>query len=214
MTDIFDEVDEELRHDNWRKLWKSYGKYVVTVLLIIVVSTGAKVGWDEYSLQKRMETSEAFISAVRLASANQIPEALSELAVIKEEGAAGYSLLAQFRAAALRLEEGEDLEAVKIYNRIAVGSSEDKLLRELAVLYSVILQSTTGDVVTLIERLEPIAKDSHPWRYSARETIATLHMRGGEPEKARGIFTALVDDLEVPRSMRARAAEMLRVLDE
>lgn len=213
MTDIFHEVDEELRHDKWRKLWKSYGKYVIAVLLLIVASTAVTVTWREYSLRQRMISSETFLSALKLARADRVPEALSELVVLKEEGSAGYSVLAQFRAAALRTEEGEMAEAIKIYNRISEDTSEEKLLRELAVLYSVMLQSATDDVASLISLLTPIAEDNHPWRYSARETIAALYIRGGKTAKAREIFTALVDDIDVPRNMRARAAEMLRVLD-
>ena len=71
----------------------------------------------------------------------------------------------------------------------------------------------TGDAAALIARLASIAEDSRPWRYSARETIAVLNIRLGETIKAREGFMSLVDDLEAPRNMRARAAEMLRVLD-
>ncbi len=213
MSDIFREVDEELRRDNWQKVWQRYGKFVIAGAVLIVAATAVNVGWREYASRQRTASSEAFLTALQLADADRVPEALSELVVLKEEGTAGYAVLAQFREAALRTERGESAAAIELYDRIAGDSSEDKMLRELATLYSVILQSTSGDAAALVARLEPIARDDRPWRYSARETIAVLYLRIGETVKARDGFAALVDDLNAPRNMRARAAEMLQVLD-
>ena len=213
MTEIFREVDEELRRDNWQKVWKRYGKFVYAAAILIVVATAANVGWREYALRQRTASSEAFLTALQLAESDRVPEALSELVILKEEGTAGYAVLAQFREAALRTENGETAAAIEIYDRIAGDSSSDNMLRELGTLYSVMLQSATGDAAALVARLEPIAVDKHPWRYSARETIAVLDLRIGETAKARDGFAALVDDLNAPRNMRARATEMLRVLE-
>ncbi len=213
MSEIFREVDEELRRDNWQKIWQRYGKFVIAGAVLIVAATAVNVGWREYALRQRTASSEAFLTALQLAEADRIPEALSELVVLKEEGTAGYAILAQFREAALRTEKGEPAAAIEIYDRIASESSVDRMLRELATLYSVILQSTSGDAAAMVARLEPIAGDKRPWRYSARETIAVLYLRIGETAKARDGFAALVDDLNAPRNMRARAAEMLQVLD-
>jgi hypothetical protein len=213
VTEIFREVDEELRRDNWQKLWRRYGKYAIAFVVLIVAATALNVGWRDYQLRQQRSSSDAFLAALELAKSDRIPEALSEFAVLKEEGAGGYSILAEFRQAALRSENGEIDTAIEIYDRIAEDYSQDDLLSELATLYSVILQSESGDAASLIARLESVAGDGRPWRYSAREAIAVLNIRLGEMAKAREAFTALVDDLEAPRNMRARAAEMLRVLD-
>ncbi len=213
MSEIFREVDEELRRDNWQKVWQRYGKFVIAVAVLIVAATAFNVGWREYGESQRAKSSEAFLTALQLAEADRVPEALSELAVLKEEGTSGYAVLAQFREAALRTEEGETAAASEIYDRIEGDSSADQMLRELATLYSVMLQSATGDPAALIGRLEPISEERRPWRYSARETTSVLHLRTGETAKARDGFAALVDDLNAPRNMRARAAEMLRVID-
>jgi len=213
VTEIFREVDEELRRDNWKKLWQRFGKYGIAFVIIIVAAAALNVGWHDYQLRQQRSSSDAFLVALELAKSDRIPEALAEFAVLKEDGAGGYAILAEFRQAALRSKKGETDTAIEIYDRISKTSSEDDILRELATLYSVILQSETGDAAALIARLVSIAEDSRPWRYSARETIAVLNIRLGKTIKAREGFTALVDDLEAPRNMRARAAEMLRVLD-
>lgn len=213
MTEIFDEVDEELRRDRWQKLWKQYRLFIIGAVALIIVGVAVSQGWKAYSLHRKVISSERFLEATSLARTNRIPEALSEFAVLKENGAGGYDVLAQFRRAALKMGKGEISEAIVIYGNIANDSKQDKLLRELATLYLVILQSETGDAGALIEQLAGLAEDDKPWRYSARETIAVLRIRMGDTLKAIDALKSLVDDLNAPREMRARAAEILRVLD-
>src|SRR6478609_3918140 len=57
MSDIFREIDEELRRDNVAKLWERYGKYIVGLAAVIVLATGAAVGWREY--QMRVQRAES-----------------------------------------------------------------------------------------------------------------------------------------------------------
>ena len=38
MADIFDEVSEELKQDQLKKIWQDYFKYIISVLIIIFVS--------------------------------------------------------------------------------------------------------------------------------------------------------------------------------
>ena len=41
MSDIFREIEDELRRDNLRKLWSRYGRYVIAVALLVVLLAGA-----------------------------------------------------------------------------------------------------------------------------------------------------------------------------
>jgi len=37
VSDIFREIDEELRRDNLRKLWSHNGKYLITKMLLVML---------------------------------------------------------------------------------------------------------------------------------------------------------------------------------
>ena len=41
MSDIFREVDEEIRHERYKRLWDRFGPYLIAVALLIVVGTAA-----------------------------------------------------------------------------------------------------------------------------------------------------------------------------
>ena len=42
MSDIFDEVDEEVRREQFKKLWERYGNLFVALAVLIVAAVG---GW-------------------------------------------------------------------------------------------------------------------------------------------------------------------------
>ena len=41
MADLFQEIDDELRQDKASKLWKIYGKYVIAVAVIVIISVAS-----------------------------------------------------------------------------------------------------------------------------------------------------------------------------
>jgi hypothetical protein len=50
VSDIFREIDEELRRDNFRKLWSRYGRYVIAAVVLVLVVAGAIVAWRYHQL--------------------------------------------------------------------------------------------------------------------------------------------------------------------
>ena len=53
MSDIFREIDEELRRDNLLKLWSRYGRYVVAVAVLALVVAVGIVAWRDHQLSER-----------------------------------------------------------------------------------------------------------------------------------------------------------------
>ena len=45
MSDIFQEVDEEVRREQLKKLWDRYGNFVVAALILVVVGVAAWRGY-------------------------------------------------------------------------------------------------------------------------------------------------------------------------
>lgn len=211
MSDIIREVDEEIRRENWQKLWKRYGKFVFGAAVGAVAVTAAVVGWRAFDKDQRLKQGSNFAAAVATAeSSGSLSASADAMAALAENAAAGYAMLAGFREAMLRAEVGEREAAITLYDALAEDDSVEPMFRDLAVLYSVRVQTDTGDAATLIARLAPLTAEDGDWRYSARELTALLHLRVGDMAAARETFQLLADDLLAPEGLRARAAEMLR----
>jgi len=213
LSDIIREVDEELRREDWEKVWKKYGKFVIAGAVGIVLATAAVVGWREFDQSRRMAQGDRFAGAVaRVENAASPQEAADIMAALTVEASAGYATLARFREAKYRADAGNRAAAVALYDTLASDTAVEPMLRDLATLYSARMQISGGDPAALTARLAPLTVNANPWRYSALELTAVLALATGDTEAARQIYAPLADDLNTPESLRARAAEMLRAL--
>ena len=68
MTDIFKEVDEDLRREQFRKLWDRFGPYVIGLAILIVVATAGIRGWDYWQEKQAQATGDRFLAALDLAN--------------------------------------------------------------------------------------------------------------------------------------------------
>lgn len=189
MSDIIREVDEELRRENWEKLWKRYGKFVFGAAVGLVAATAAVVGWRAYDKDQRLKQGNNFAAAVATAESSESLSASADaMAALAENAAAGYAMLAGFREAMLRAEAGEHEAAIAIYDALAEDDSVEPMFRDLAVLYSVRVQTDTGDAATLIARLAPLTAEDGDWRCSGG--ARGVPVAGRRSAGARGIAGA------------------------
>src|ERR1700758_2715227 len=66
VTDIFREVEEDVRRERIEKLWKAYGNYVIAALVLLFVGIGAWQLWQRHEQQERAKVGATFIAAQRI----------------------------------------------------------------------------------------------------------------------------------------------------
>jgi len=210
VSDIIREVDEELRRENFEKLWRKYGIYVVggAVLFLLVLAGGWL--WWEHLKDQRAERARQYDAALQLVAAADpgAPAALQAVA----SGDDGYAALAQLQEAALEAKAGDVNGAVAIYEKMTADSTIDDSLHDLALILLALHTADTAPPDQLTQRLQPLTAATNPWRYSALELTAVLARRAGDNAKAEQILTGLADDLNAPQALRQRATEMLHAL--
>jgi hypothetical protein len=211
VSDIFREIEDELRRDNLLKLWQRYGKYVIAVAVFVLLVAGAIVGWREHRASERRAEGARFSSALALARAGKEAEATEAFAMLAREGG-GYGVLAAFEHAEFLAKSGNDTAAIAAYDRLAADAAIDPEYRDLAVLLSVMHGLAKGDPKAAIERLKPLTAVGNPWRASALDLTAAAKLQAGDRSGALAIYKQLADDLTAPRGLRARAAELAAAL--
>lgn len=211
MSEIFREIDEELRRDNFLKLWSRYGRYVIAIAVLALAVAGGIAAWRAHQLSERQAQSARFASALALARADKNGDAATVFATIAKEGG-GYSILASFENAALLAKAGDRAKAAAAYDRIAGSNGLGPTFRDLAVLLSVMQETPDANPKSAIARLAPLTAAGSPWRSTALELTAAAQLKLGDKKAALEIYKSLADDLTAPRSLRARAAEMAAAL--
>jgi len=212
MSDIFREVDEDLRRDQLVSFWKRYGATVISGAVLIVVATAGYVGWKEWRASQ-MEKRTAVLSAA-LAKARpeegtpDVKVAGDALATAAAELGQDQAVIARLYEAGLRARNGQRDEAIVIYDQIAGSGETDALMRDLATLLSVQLQVDAGDPAKLGQRLAPLLDAGNAWRGSATEVAALLAAKAGDNARAEQLFKQLAEDAQAPQGLRTRATEL------
>ena len=102
MSDIFHEVDEDVRRDKAENLWRRYQTPIYVVAFLIVAATGA---WSYYQDKRQKEAEGAnarFEAAAALINEGKVAEGAAAFDALAKDGPKGYAALARIRAAEAR----------------------------------------------------------------------------------------------------------------
>lgn len=210
MSDIFREIDEELRRDNLLKLLSRYWPYLAGIVVVALAIAGGIAGWQRYQLSLRQAQSIRYAAAVSLAGQGKDTQAAALFAAIARHGG-GYADLAAFEQAALAAKSGHPKRAIAIYDHIA-ASDPHPGFRGLAALLAAMQQMRASHPKAALAGLKPLTAPGNPWRPSALELTALAKLEMGDKSGAHRIYKGLAADPSVPPGLRARAGEMVAAL--
>jgi hypothetical protein len=211
VSDIFREIDEELRRDNLMKLWQRYGRYIIAAVVVVLLIAGGVVAWRDHQLSERRAQSARYAAALSLLREGKNAEAAKVFQRIAQEGG-GYAPLAVFEDADLALKAGDRKTATAAYDKVAATPGLDPEFRDVAILLSVMVGFNDAEPQAAIDRLKPLTESGNPWRPSALEMTAVAKLKLGDKPGALELYKELADDLAAPEGVRARAAEMTAAL--
>lgn len=215
MSDIFREVEEDVRSARIKAQWDRYAIFVIGAAVAIVMATGAFVYWQDSRQAQREAAAIQFLAGERLLLDGKPAEAVAHFTRLAQEtGIDGYALLGRMKEAAAKLDAANAPGAIAAYDALAADSALDPLLRAVSSFKAALLLFDTTSADELKLRLNGLAKDDGPVRHSAREMLAFLALRENMVDDARKQFQMLADALDAPRGIRARAAEILQTLPQ
>ena len=203
MSDIFREVDEEVRRERLAQLWERHSGLIIGFAVLIVVAVGGWRGYEWWEAKKAAESGSAFEQAASLAEGGKYAESQAAFAKLAAQGSSGYRTLARFREAAELARTDKDA-AVKAYDALASDSSTGRTLQDLAAVRAGLLLVDTAPLADLTARLEPLTAPDRTFRHTARELLALAAWRSGDQAAAKRWFDMITSDIETPASMRSR----------
>ena len=208
---LIQEVDEDLRHEQYVKLWRRYGGWVIVGAVALVAGVAGWQGWQAWQANQREAAARHYAAAIALLDSGKTKDAEDALAKIAG-GDRGFAALAGMREAELLVKNGDTKGAMAAYAKLAEGDLP-KELRDLAIIKEGLLAlNTPGDTGAVEAQLGAVAAPGNPWYYQATELTALFDHKKGDDKHAVEIFKQLADDPQAPAGVRARAAEMLAAL--
>jgi hypothetical protein len=211
VSELFDEVDEEVRREQLKKLWDKYSIYVIAAALLIIAAVGGWRGYQYLEAKKAAEAGAAFDAAVDLSEQNKHAEAEAAFSKLATSAPSGYRMLARLRAAA-ELATRDPQAGARMYDDIAADRSMGAEQQDLARIRAAGLLLDMASYPSMLQRLEPATKPDATFRHTARELLALSAWRANDTAAARQWLDMIANDAETPSAMRSRAEALQALL--
>lgn len=207
--DLFTEIKEDVTRERWLYLARTYGKHVIAVAVLIVLSTAGNVSWKHYQQHQAESQGGALFLAINKLSTGKHAEAIEELETLARKNTASGAL-AQMRLASNFLQEGKKEEARARYQDLQTKRGVPVEIKEMAKLleatsYSSETATLSSEQKESIQKsLESLTAETSPWRFTAMEQLAFWNLEQGNNERAHALFAALLQNKETPESIKKR----------
>jgi len=211
VSEIFDEVDEEVRREQLKRLWEKYSIYIIAAAVLVVAAVGGWRGYQYLEAKKAAEAGAAFEAAVELSEQNKHAEAEAAFGKLAATAPSGYRMLARLREAA-EVATRDPQAAAKMYDDIAADRSVRSPEQDLARIRAASLLPEKTSYAGMLQRLETAAEPDATFRHTARELLALSAWRANDTAAARHWLDVIANDGETPSGLRSRADALQALL--
>lgn len=211
MSELFSEVDEDLRREQLKRLWDKYSLLIIALAILVVAGVS---GWQGYSYvqgKKAAVAGAAYDRAAELSEQNKHAEAETAFTKLAADAPAGYRTLARLRAAG-EAASRDPKAATAMYDTIAADAAVAKPEQDLARIRAGTLMLDTASYEDMQKRVEPATSATGTYRHSARELLALSAWRANNAAASRQWLDMIAGDAETPASLRTRAEALQALL--
>ncbi|MDI1328129.1 MAG: tetratricopeptide repeat protein [Brevundimonas sp.] len=212
MVDVFEQVEEELRSDRYKRLARTWLPVAGGVLLVALIAALAFWGWDSLQTSKADKASVAYDRGMESMQANNPVGADAAFTQAARDGNGAYKAMALMARAGIAVDANRIPDAIARFDEAARASS-DPLLHDAAVLKAAWLAMDTETLARIEARLEPIAKDGRPFSAFALEALAMARLQNGQVAPAREALVLLKNGLDTPEIVSQRADLTIAAID-
>jgi hypothetical protein len=211
VSELFDEVDEEVRREQLKKLWERYSIFIIAGAILIIAAVGGWRGYQYMEAKKAAEAGAAFEAAAELSEKSKHAEAEAAFTKLAATAPYGYRILSRLRAAA-EVATRDPQAAAKLYDDIAADRSIGAPEQDLARIRAAGLLLDTTSYNNMLQRLEPATAPGATYRHTARELLALSAWRANDAAATRQWLDMIANDGETPASLRSRAEALQALL--
>jgi len=212
VSDIFHEVDEEVRREQLKKLWERYGNLLIAGCVAIVLAAAGWRTYEFYQAKQAAEASARFEAAVALVNEGKNKEAEEAFGQVAAAGTPSYRMLARFREAG-ELARRDPKAAAALFEQLAADGGIGRVLQDLATVRAATILVDTAPYSEIANRLEPLTAPDRAFRHSARAVLALSAWRANDAAATRKWSEMILADPETPPGTRGQI-QMLMALTE
>ena len=212
MSDLFEEVEEQLRSDRYRTLAFKILPWVLGLAAAALIAVLGWWGWTHYQDQQIGKASEQYQAGLEALQQGHADQAGKLFTTVSQSQAKAYKSLALMQLGGLQLAKNKTAAAVQFFDQ-AAEAAPDPMIGDAARLKSAFALLDTAPEKDVEARLTPLLQDGRPYRLQAREALAFAKLNAGDLAGARGDFVIISGMLDAPEGARGRAKAAIGLID-
>ncbi|WP_420477736.1 hypothetical protein [Brevundimonas sp. FT23028] len=212
MSDVFEQVEEELRSERYKRLARTWLPVVGGILLVALIAALSWWGWQSWETSKADKASIAMERGLDSLQQNNPVGADAAFAQAAKEGNAAYKSLALQQRAGIALDAGRDAEALAYLDE-AARATRDPLISGPAAYKALLLAMDIETLDQVKARADALIGDDKPFNAFAQEALAMALLQHGKTEEAKGILVVLKNDLDTPEQVSRNAQIAMDAID-
>lgn len=209
MSDVLRQIDEDLRKEKLLSLWRSYGTYLI---ILVILGVGSLIGYQVYNssnISNHEQVLENYIYATNMEEIDEKIEKLSNLEINNNEF---ITTLSKLRMANYLIQNSKFDEGISQLNQIIVDEKNDETIRDLALYFFILAQIDILDEDTFNSYLNENKMKDGTFKFLFKELYGIKQLLNMNTEAAKNIFTEIINNPEVPEEIFQRASKYLTLI--
>ena len=207
--EIISEIEEDLQKERIKKFWGLYGKYISSIILLIVILIG---GWQFYSYwetKRNNNSSNTFLSILNL-SEEDPSLALKKIEEVNKLTKV-YETLLKFKQASLLNDNGQKSEALLIWKEIYSDNSNDNLYRDMAIIISLMNNENQPNLLKVLD--DNIQKNNYLAQIS-KELKASIFHKNKRINESKDLFNEILISGNINQRSQERITNILKTFED
>ena len=152
MADIFDEVSEDLRKDQYKQIWLKYKKFIISFISIFILSIITFKYIEYHQEKKKIEIATLYFDGLKKIKNKNYEQAEVIFKKIIEDADFGYVVLSYFKLANISLNKRDFQSMESYYDKIISLDNINKSYKD----YALILKITNSPNINNDEKIKSL----------------------------------------------------------
>jgi len=137
MADIFDEVSEDLRKDQYKQIWLKYKKIIISFISIFILSVIAFKYIKHYQEKKKIEIATLYFDGLKEIEDKNYEKAEVVFKKIIKNADLGYTVLSYFKLANIKFNTKDFPSMERYYDKIIGLDDINKAYKDYALILKI-----------------------------------------------------------------------------
>ena len=209
MADIFDEVSEDLRKDQYKQIWLKYKKIIIAFISIFVLSILTFKYIEYYKEQKKIEIASLYFDGLKEIENKNYEKAEVFFKKIIDTADLGYTVLSYFKLANIKFNTKDFPSMERYYDKIISLDNINKAYKNYALILK-ITNSPNINNYDKVKSLKPFLTSPSEFQPIASELEILYLIENKKIEQAKNKLEILLKQKNISNNQKNR----LSTIDE